>query len=878
MVLPRFLQFPNVFLQVAVLVLASASLTLSSAVLAQEGTFVPTGSLNAGRSSHTATLLNDGKILIAGGSTLSGGTPMASAELYDPATGTFSPTGSLNTAREGHTATLLNNGTVLIVGGAETDSGGYLASAELYDPATGTFSPTGSLNTARYGHTATLLNNGMVLVAGVESSFSGATAELYNPATGIFSPTGSMNGDRAGHTATLLNNGMVLVAGGYSGTLNYSLASAELYNPTTGTFSLTGSMSAAREDHTATLLNNGMVLVAGNYLFYGDSTSASAELYNPTTSTFSPTGNMNASRARPTATLLNSGTVLIAGGYGGAGNLVALASAELYDPTTGTFTPTGSLSTARQGHTATLLNNGTVVVAGGYNGTALTSSELYVRFLLSPASLSFSSQPVGTTSAPQTVTLSNNESAALTIASVSISGANVSDFTETNNCVGSLSAAASCSINVTFAPTAAGNRTASVVIANNRSGSPVPVPLIGTGVPPAPIVSLSSTSVVFGNQPLGTTSAAQNVTLRNVGSTILNIQAVALGGSNSGDFAMANGSTCGSGASVNPNSSCVFQITFTPTNSGSRGATVGLTDNAADSPQTINLIGTSIPTPLVSVSPSSISFPSQYAGTSGLPQNVTVTNNGGSPLNITGVTASPSDFGTLNACGSSLAAGASCVIGVFFDPTAGGSRTGTMTINDNGLGSPHTVALTGTGQDFSMTSPAPMVTVSAGQTATYPVSVSSGGGFNQTVSFSCTDAPSLSTCSVSPSSATLNGTSATSLMITVSTTGAAIVSPDDPKSGPRYPVNYWPLVLVLAVSALAMVKLVKQGRQRRNSLATVSLLALTICIGFALAACGGGGSSKPGTPAGTYSLTVTGTFNSGSTTLAHNTKLTLVVQ
>ena len=828
MVLPRFLQFPNVFLQVAVLVLASASLTLSSAVLAQEGTFVPTGSLNAGRSSHTATLLNDGKILIAGGSTLSGGTPMASAELYDPATGTFSPTGSLNTAREGHTATLLNNGTVLIVGGAETDSGGYLASAELYDPATGTFSPTGSLNTARYGHTATLLNNGMVLVAGVESSFSGATAELYNPATGIFSPTGSMNGDRAGHTATLLNNGMVLVAGGYSGTLNYSLASAELYNPTT--------------------------------------------------STFSPTGNMNASRARPTATLLNSGTVLIAGGYGGAGNLVALASAELYDPTTGTFTPTGSLSTARQGHTATLLNNGTVVVAGGYNGTALTSSELYVRFLLSPASLSFSSQPVGTTSAPQTVTLSNNESAALTIASVSISGANVSDFTETNNCVGSLSAAASCSINVTFAPTAAGNRTASVVIANNRSGSPVPVPLIGTGVPPAPIVSLSSTSVVFGNQPLGTTSAAQNVTLRNVGSTILNIQAVALGGSNSGDFAMANGSTCGSGASVNPNSSCVFQITFTPTNSGSRGATVGLTDNAADSPQTINLIGTSIPTPLVSVSPSSISFPSQYAGTSGLPQNVTVTNNGGSPLNITGVTASPSDFGTLNACGSSLAAGASCVIGVFFDPTAGGSRTGTMTINDNGLGSPHTVALTGTGQDFSMTSPAPMVTVSAGQTATYPVSVSSGGGFNQTVSFSCTDAPSLSTCSVSPSSATLNGTSATSLMITVSTTAAAIVFPDYPKSGPRNPVNYWPLVLVLAVSALAMVKLVKQGRQRRNSLATVSLLALTICIGFALAACGGGGSSKPGTPAGTYSLTVTGTFNSGSTTLAHNTKLTLVVQ
>jgi len=715
-------------------------------VLAQEGTFVPTGSLNTGRSSHTATLLNNGKVLVAGG-TDSSNAHLASAELYDPATETFTLTGSMNTPRIGHTATLLNDGMVLVAGG---DSAGV--TAELYDPTTGTFTSTGSMNTGRYAlFTATLLNNGKVLIAGGQNAgaVQVASAELYDPATGTFTTTGSMNTARWGHTATSLKNGKVLVSGGYSSGEN----TAELYDPATGIFTPTGSMNQGRLNAAATLLNNGMVLVAGG----GGPT---AELYNAATGTFTFTGSMSYSRSLFTATLLNNGMVLVAG----------VAPAELYDPATGTFTLlAGSLSTATESHTATLLNTGMVLVAGGYDtahSVTSASAELYELVVVSPPSLSFSNQPTGTTSAPQTVTLTNNESTALTVTTVSINGGNASDFAETDNCVGTLSAGASCSINVTFTPAATGARMASLAISNNLSSSPVPVPLAGGGIPP----------------------------------------------------------------------------------------------------------------PTVSVTPSNISFPSQYVGTSGLPQNVTLTNNGVSPLNITGVTASPSDFGTLNACGSSLAAGASCVIGVFFDPTASGTRAGTMTINDDGSGSPHTVSLSGTGQDFSMMSPAPMVTVSAGQTATYSVSVSSSGGFNQTVSFSCTGAPSLSTCSVSPSSATLNGTSATSLMITVSTTAGAIVFPNYPKSDPRYPGNYRPLVLVLALSALVLMVSLVKGTHTRHSLATVSLLALAICIGFALAACGGGGSSKPGTPAGTYSLTVTGTFNSGSTTLAHNAQLKLVVQ
>jgi Big-like domain-containing protein/galactose oxidase-like protein len=329
--------------------------------------FVLTGSLNTARQQHTATLLNNGMVLIAGGTGSSAF--LASAELYNPGTGTFTLTGSLNTARFAHTATLLNNGMVLIAGGLV--STGSSTSAELYNPTTGIFTPTGSLNNAREAHTATLLNNGMVLVAGgIVPSGSSTSAELYNPATGTFTPTGGLNTARWYHTATLLNNGMVLMAGGMDS--SGLLASAELYDPTAATFTPTGSLNTARQQHTATLLNNGMVLVAG-----GGSSGflASAELYDPTAATFTPTGSLNTAREAHTATLLNDGTVLMAGG-GGSGGF--LASAELYDPTAATFTPTGSLNTARWNHTATLLNNGMVLIAGGGgSGGFLAGAELY---------------------------------------------------------------------------------------------------------------------------------------------------------------------------------------------------------------------------------------------------------------------------------------------------------------------------------------------------------------------------------------------------------------------------------------------------------------------------------------------------------------------
>ena len=199
-------------------------LTAAQTSAPNAGAFRPTGSLTTAHGiDDTATLLSDGRVLIAGGFGTSG-SDLASAELYDPKTGSFSPTGPMTEARLGHTATLLQDGRILIAGGNGT-GGSYLASAELYDPKTGTFTPTGPMTTARSGHTTTLLPDGRVLIAG---AIGLASAELYDPKTGSFSPTGPMTAARSYHTATLLQDGRVLIAGGIDGTY---LASAELYEP-----------------------------------------------------------------------------------------------------------------------------------------------------------------------------------------------------------------------------------------------------------------------------------------------------------------------------------------------------------------------------------------------------------------------------------------------------------------------------------------------------------------------------------------------------------------------------------------------------------------------------------------------------------------------
>jgi N-acetylneuraminic acid mutarotase len=289
------------------------------------------------RSGHSATLLPDGRVLVAGGQQgdAASEVALATAELYDPRTGTWTATGDLVEGRSRHTATLLPNGTVLIVGGNHgvVDDYARLSSAELYDPDTGTWTAAGEMNVRRSGHSATLLPDGTVLVAGGVEGFdeAWASSELYDPATRTWTATGAMTVPRLAHTATLLPNGTVLVAGGDGGPEVASstvLASAELYDPLSGTWASTGTMTERRWLHTATLLQDGTVLVVGSGLLDRDDSQPSA-------------------------------------------------TAELYDPSEGTWTATASLSVARHFHTATRLPDGSVLVAGGAVPQAQVSTEVY---------------------------------------------------------------------------------------------------------------------------------------------------------------------------------------------------------------------------------------------------------------------------------------------------------------------------------------------------------------------------------------------------------------------------------------------------------------------------------------------------------------------
>jgi N-acetylneuraminic acid mutarotase len=339
------------------------------------GLWSTTSGLNFARGGHTATLLPNGKVLVAGG--LGNAPPLNKAELYDPAIGSWSNTGDLNFARYDHTATLLANGKVLVAGGVDKNFIFY-NKAELYDPATGSWSNTGDLNFARIYHSATLLANGKVLVAGgVDNSLGDSNkAELYDPATGIWSNTGDLNFAHSRHTATLLANGKVLVAGGEAESGVDRLAKAELYDPATGIWSNTGDLNFSRVLHTATLLPNGKVLVAGGLDCCGSINKA--ELYDPATGIWSNTGDLNFARYTHTMTLLANGKVLIAGGLLDTGfNSAYLNKAELYDPATGIWSNTGDLNSSRGLHTATVLPNGKVLVAGGYDFVALNNAELY---------------------------------------------------------------------------------------------------------------------------------------------------------------------------------------------------------------------------------------------------------------------------------------------------------------------------------------------------------------------------------------------------------------------------------------------------------------------------------------------------------------------
>lgn len=318
--------------------------------------------MSIARAAHTSTLLPNGQVLVVGGFHSDDGseTPVASAELYDPQRQRFVPTGALNEARVSHTATLLNNGQVLIVGG--WTAGRRTATAELYDPASGEFTYTSSLQSPRAGMTATRLNDGRVLIAGGERQRNRhqPVAEIYDPAIEKFSPGAALNTPRSAHTATLLDDGRVLLVGG---SINYEtvLASAELYDPQMDVFITTGSLTTARHKHAAVQLRNGSIMVVGGSdAGDWDGQLASSEIYDVVSETFVPGSPLSAARFKLADAVipLSNGDIFIGGGA---------RQLERYMARSQKFTLAGTLDEPYHYATTTLLQDGGVLIIGGYN-------------------------------------------------------------------------------------------------------------------------------------------------------------------------------------------------------------------------------------------------------------------------------------------------------------------------------------------------------------------------------------------------------------------------------------------------------------------------------------------------------------------------------
>lgn len=306
---------------------------------------------------------------------------------------------------------------------------------------------------------------------------------------------------------------------------------------------------------------------------------------------------------------------------------------------------------------------------------------------LSGTSLTFANQSVGTTSGRQMVTLTNTGVATLTIASVTATG----DFSATKTCGTSLAAGSSCSVGATFAPTQTGTRTGTLSIYDNAPGSPQVITLTGTGV--APAVLFSPTSLQFTSQLVGISSSAQMVTLTNSGTATLTLTTISFAGKNPADFQQTH--TCA--GSLSAGASCSISVTFHPQASGSRGASLSLSDNAAGSPQVVSLSGVGT---VVTLSATSINFGSHPVGKTSAPNTLTLTNSGQVALSIQSIAITginPGDFAQTNTCRTSVAAGKSCSIQVTFTPAKKGNRSAAVAITDSGGGSPQTVTLTGSG-------------------------------------------------------------------------------------------------------------------------------------------------------------------------------------
>jgi hypothetical protein len=440
-------------------------------------------SLALGRDWHTATLLGDGSVLVAGGYALPI-SPTATAERYFPAANSWQPAGTMLSARRRHVAALLPNGKVLVAGG-ENSASTPIGSAELYDPATNSWSGVPSM-TPRADATATLLPNGKVMVAGgtVGGTTATSVVELFDYRNNSWSTGNPLPVPHGGHAATALPNGDVLITGGYTsgGAIT---PQTDRYNAATGTWTTLRAMGTKRVYHEATLLADGRVLASGG----GDGSVnlATAEVYSPRTDVWTPTGAMERRHLVHAASLLPSGRVLVTGGDNATG---PEQGTEIYDPATNAWSPAGNLAFPRHGQASTLLPNGRVLISGGWTGSGYPpSAELYTSptTLIADPAVSFDDLTPGAAGGA-VAHVTNTGDSPLLPGAFALGGSFPGDYAVTGDgCTGAtIPPGGHCDIALRFAPIAVGVRGATLTFEANTPSVTHAISLIGRGVPGAP--------------------------------------------------------------------------------------------------------------------------------------------------------------------------------------------------------------------------------------------------------------------------------------------------------------------------------------------------------------------------------------------------------
>ncbi len=558
-----------------------------------------------------------------------------------------------------------------------------------------------------------------------------------------------------------------------------------------------------------------------------------------------------------------------------------------------TFTPAASGTFAAQ----LLVSYSSQGTPSGQASVALSGSSAAnaPNVELVPPSISFPPTGVGTTSVTETVLVENAGTAAGTLSGVSLTGGNAGSFTISPGAAGgcplsggTIPAATSCTIAVTFSASTTGNFSATLNVSDNAPGSPQVVPLQATAVTIG--ATLSTASVGFGTSTIGLTSAPVNVTLTNSGSSPLAISSIAVSGADAADFTAPNNCP----ATLAVKASCALSIAFNPTQPGNRTAVVQIFDSAPQSPQSIAVSGNAVMAQM-SVSPTTANFGSQLAGGGGATQAITVTNTASSPamLVVSAISLSDtSDFSLPNnPCPTPLASGSTCTFKVSFNPVSGvasSTRTGTLTIQSNAQTAPASVALTGSADDFELgpaSSGGASISVAAGTTASFSLDLTSIGGFTGTVTLSCSGTSLPGTCTVAPTSiiASANAQQAFAVSIPTATADAhraALVARwlDHRPSNAKYA---WPL-LAIAAFGCAFAFGSTRARAIAGNVRAATAFAILMCLlVFGFTACGGGSaaSDPPNPPSSqSYSLTVTASYQTAaSTTVTRSLPLTLTV-